>query len=409
MADNKAKVMQAMRELPSLPLVVQKLLTIMNDPRSSLEDVTRVVSSDQALAGKMLKQVNSPFYGMSGEVATISRAVLVMGYGGLRSLTTGFGMAAALGKLGGGRALADFWRHSLAAAAAGQAFAELRRDVAPDPEESFVAGLLHDVGHIILASAVPDAYAEAQAAAQGQAEPLLVERSILGMDHTQVGQKLLQFWNLPDALQDAARRHHSVEICSGRSQPLTTMVAIGDTLSRLHGSAFEASFSEDAVQRLLGPWEIDVAVFGSIVEEMDARIRQVGEFLNVAPPTDDAADVAPAEARCPVAILSFDDAHVRWLTTFLRQAGHPLVSARDFVNQAPGAQEVRLVVFDPTGLTHEKIRKLAVFLRQPQLAVCVLDPGCGTTGPDVLARYPRLPYVFAAADVERVLGAPVQA
>ncbi len=407
MAEIKGKVMQAMRELPSLPLVVQKLLTVMNDPRSSLDDVTRVLSSDQALAGKVLKLVNSPFYGMSGEVATISRAVLVMGYSGLRSVATGFGMATALAKLGGGRTLADFWGHSLATAAGGQVFAELRRDTAPDPEEAFVAGLLHDVGHVVLASAVPEAYAEAQAAAAGQPEPLLAERAVLTMDHTQVGQKLLQYWKLPEALQDAARRHHSIEICAGSSQPLTTMVAIGDTLARLHGSAFEPSLSEDDVSRLLRPWQVGVGAISGVLGEMTQRIAQMEGFLklatNDAPPATTTSD-AP---RCPAVVIGFDDARVHWVTAFLGQAGHPLVTARDFINREPGAQDVKLVVLDPSGVTHDKLAKLLAFMRPQPLTVCILDTGDGAAGLEMLARYPRLPYAFSRTDIDRLLAAPV--
>jgi putative nucleotidyltransferase with HDIG domain len=408
-ADIKGKVMQAMRELPSLPLVVQKLLTVMNDPRSSLEDVTRVLSSDQALTGKVLKLVNSPFYGMSGEVATVSRAVLVMGYSGLRSVATGFCMATALAKLGGGRGLADFWNHSLATAAGGQVFAELRRDTAPDPEEVFVAGLLHDVGHVVLASAVPEAYAEAQAAAVGQAEPLQAERAVLSMDHTQVGQKLLQYWKLPDTLQDSARRHHSIEICGGGSQPLTTMVAIGDTLACLHGGAFEPTFGEEDINRLLRPWQVEVSAFSGMLDEMTVRISQMNEFLKLAG-TDAGPGTTPADApRCPAVVVSFDEAHLRWVTTFLRRAGHPLQAFRDFVNGAPEAQEVKLVVLDPTGLTHEKLAKLLALLRRQPLTVCILDLGDGTAGLDLLAKYPRLPYAFSRTDIDKLIDVLVTA
>lgn len=407
MADIKGKVMQAMRELPSLPLVVHKLLTVMNDPRSSLDDVTRVLSSDQALAGKVLKLVNSPFYGMSGEVSTISRAVLVMGYSGLRSVATGFGMATALAKLGGGRSLAEFWNHSLATAAGGQIFAESRRDTAPDPEEAFVAGLLHDVGHVVLASAVPDAYAEAQAAALGVAEPLLAERAVMGMDHTQVGQKLLQYWKLPEALQDTARRHHSVEICGGNSQPLTTIVAIGDTLARLHGSAFEPSLNEEEVSRLLRPWQFGVGAIGGVLDEMTRRVAQMGDFLKIA--TTDAGPAAPVstEPRCPAVVIGLDDARVHWVSAFLGHAGHPLLSSRDFINREPGAQDVKLVVLDPGSLSHEKLAKLLAFLRPQPLRVCILNTGDGSAGLEILAKYPRLPYAFSHTDIDRLLEAPV--
>ena len=409
MAEVKAKLMTAMRELPSPPLVVKKLLAVMNDPSGTLDDVTRVLSSDQVLTGKVLKLVNSPYYGMSGQIATISRAVLVMGYSGLRSVVTGFGVATALAKLGGGRTLADFWAHSLATAAGAQALAELRRDTAPDPEEAFVAGLLHDVGHVVLASAVPEAYAEAQAAAVGQAEPLLAERAVLSTDHAQVGQKLLQYWKLPEQLQHATRRHHSLEICSGGSQPLTSLVAVGDLLARLYGRAFEPSLGRQEIDRLLAPWQIDNATLCRILDAMAARIEHMGEFLDLAGMAESPATSPANTPRCPAVVIGFEEAQVSWATTFLRQAGHPLLTSRDFINRAPGAQDVKLAVLDPTGLTREKLAKLLAFLRAQPLMACILDVGGAAAGLEIPAQYPRLPYAFSRLDIDQLLEVRVTA
>ena len=96
MSDTQDLVMKAMRDLPQLPVAVQKLLAVMRDENSSADDVTQVLSSDQALAGKILKLVNSSFYGMSGEVSTITRAVVVLGFSGVRNVAMGFGMVSVL-------------------------------------------------------------------------------------------------------------------------------------------------------------------------------------------------------------------------------------------------------------------------------------------------------------------------
>ena len=84
-------------------------------------------------------------------------------------------------------------------------------------------------------------------------------------------------------------------------------------------------------------------------------------------------------------MIGFDDTRVHWVTAFLGHAGHPLLTSRDFINREAGAHDVRLVVIDPNGLTHEKLAKLLAFLRPQPLTVCILDIGDGVGRP----RYPR--------------------
>ena len=136
-----------------MPLVVRKLLSVMDDDRSSADDISAVLASDQALAAKVLKLVNSSFYGMSGQVSTISRAVVILGVSAVRNLALGLSIAGIMGKGRQSSLWSRFWDHSLAAATAAEHLA--RETGYPDPEEAFVAGLLHDVGHLVFMLAAP--------------------------------------------------------------------------------------------------------------------------------------------------------------------------------------------------------------------------------------------------------------
>ncbi len=404
MSNIKAKVMTAMRTLPPLPIVVSKLLSVMNDEDSSADDVTRVLSSDQALAGKVLKLVNSPFYGLTGEISTITRAVVVLGFSGVRNVAMGFGMVSALKKLGGGRAMSDFWDHALATGAGAQALAEMTDCLRHDPEEAFIAGLMHDIGHLILASAAPGAYTQACEASGDADDPLLAEKVALGMSHAQVGQKLMEFWQLPAALQDAARYHHSLRITASREQPLTTLVALGDVLACIHGGAFERPASENAVSRLLRLWCLEPDQLRGALNRMHAKIDEMRIFLQIA---DEDGTIGQARSAnddaFPVVLVSTDPETQRWVGGLLEHFGHTQYPARDFFGREQSARHVKLVVLDPSGVTREQLARLLAFLRQQPIVTAALRTAdVPTWPPELLADLPELPYVFSRADIQRL-------
>ena len=139
--DPREIVLGRVRELPPLPLVVQELLAVMRRPESSAEDITRVLSADQALAGKILRLVNSSFYGMPGHVGTISQAVVILGHAALRNLAMSLAVVDSIGRDLPAERRQVFWQHALATAAGAEVVA--RHAGLPEPEEAFVAGLLH--------------------------------------------------------------------------------------------------------------------------------------------------------------------------------------------------------------------------------------------------------------------------
>ncbi|PIE76795.1 HD family phosphohydrolase, partial [bacterium DOLJORAL78_65_58] len=141
-------MLKTIKDLPPLPLVVQKLLQVMDDPNSSADDISQVLSADNAMAAKVLKLVNSSFYGLSGQVASVPRAIVILGLSSIRNLALGLGVTKLMARAGNGELQQRFWAHSIATAAACETVARATQRIIP--EEAFVAGLLHDIGHLIL-------------------------------------------------------------------------------------------------------------------------------------------------------------------------------------------------------------------------------------------------------------------
>jgi HD-like signal output (HDOD) protein len=407
-ADIKEKVMQAMRNLPPLPMAVQKLLAVMNDENSSADDVTRVLSSDQALAGKVLKLVNSSYYGMSGEVSTITRAVVVLGFSGVRNVAMGFGMVAAMKKLGSAD-MTSFWEHALAAGAGAQAMAE-EMQKRYDPEEAFIAGLMHDIGHVVLAGAAPDAWREAQRGALAGGDVIALEKNAMSMSHASVGQRLMRYWQLPEALQEAARWHHDIKTTAGREQPLTTLVAMGDVLACIHAGGFERPLAEKDLGRLLRLHCLEMAQVRSALGRMDRKIEEMQVFLKIA---DEGGGLSPAPAPVEtdqaVVILSADQERVGWLGGLLQHFGCTLYPLRDYFKQEPGSEKVALVILDPNSVTSAQLAKMQPFLAGQQAVTCVLHDGEPSPLAVKLAdSYPVLPYVFTRQDLASMLSSRVE-
>lgn len=404
MPATKDLVMQAMHDLPQLPVAVQKLLEVMRDESSSAGDVTQVLSSDQALAGKILKLVNSSYYGMSGEVSTITRAVVVLGFSGVRNVAMGFGMVSALNKLGGEN-VATFWDHALAAAAGAQVMAPMLGS-GHDPDEAFVAGLMHDIGHMVLVSAVPDVWHAAQDEVRAGGDPIAIEKDHLGMSHASVGQRLMKYWKLPTALQEAVRWHHHLETAARREQPLTSLVALGDLLACIHGGAFERPLSEIDLGRLLRLHCLEVSQIRQALGAMDSRIEEMKVFLKIADESSDLIDKAGHESRDlgGAVVLGSDQDRIAWVGGILEQLGCSLFPLRGYFERDPGHEQVKLVVIDPNSMTTRQLTKILPFLDQQDAVTCVLrDSDSGPLLEKLALRYPTLPYVFSRRDVVAVI------
>ena len=203
-------LVRQVRDLPALPAAVVRVMQLTDDPKAGMADVARALASDQALAARVLKLANSAFYGASRRIATVSEAVVTLGMRTTRNLVMATSCQEMLERDVAGYALprGALWRHSLACASAAQALAERARYRAT--EEAFVAGLLHDIGKVVLSTYRKEEFARVLLRAlAGDRTFAEAEREVLGFDHAEAGARLLERWNLPSSLVLAVRYHHA--------------------------------------------------------------------------------------------------------------------------------------------------------------------------------------------------------
>jgi putative nucleotidyltransferase with HDIG domain len=199
------------QDLPSLPAVVMELLSSIEQEDIDISVLAKKVSYDQALTAKTLRLANSSTYGLQVKVTTIQQAITFLGFQTTRNLITA---AAITGCFPSGRCEGfhdkAFWRHSIATAACARALARRMRF---NQDIAFTAGLLHDIGRLVLVTGHPDAYAQVVAwHAQHGGDWQDAEQAVLGIDHVDAGVALADHWNFSSTMRQAIAYHHAPDI-----------------------------------------------------------------------------------------------------------------------------------------------------------------------------------------------------
>lgn len=203
------ELVESVKTVYSLPDSYERVSKKVDDAKSSVADIAKTISMDQGLSVRLLKLANSAFYGFPSRIETISSAVMIIGARELRDLALATAVVALFKDVP--EKLCDmksFWRHSLACGLTARLLAARRRE--SNPERYFVAGLLHDVGRLVIFQRMPDVAAKVMERAKAENQLVVaMERAELGFDHAKVGSHLLEFWRLPASLRDAVGNHHS--------------------------------------------------------------------------------------------------------------------------------------------------------------------------------------------------------
>lgn len=202
------EVIKRIHDLPSLSAVVVELLTSMEDEDVDVHVLGAKIAHDQALTAKTLRLANSSFYGMPSKVTSIHQAISVLGFHSIRTLVTACAVSGSFPP--GSNALFDFkafWRHSVATAVCAKLLA-VRLKLNPDT--AFTAGLLHDIGTLVLATRFPAEYGQMLAhRRQHDCYIIEAEQAVFGLDHAATGSALAAHWKFPETMQRAVAEHHS--------------------------------------------------------------------------------------------------------------------------------------------------------------------------------------------------------
>lgn len=194
--------------LVSLPEVCIRVNEMLEDPHITAGEIGRVISQDTGLTARLLKIVNSAFYGFPSRIETVSRAVTVIGLRELRGLVLAASAVEAFSKIPNDVLnMVRFWRHSVYCGVVAQLLAEKCHVL--HSERLFVAGLLHDIGKLILCHRMPEEMRNVADRARQERRPdYEIEKEVFGFDHSDVGGELLKVWQMPKTLAEVVRYHH---------------------------------------------------------------------------------------------------------------------------------------------------------------------------------------------------------
>lgn len=216
-------------QIPTLPVVVNNILQVTADDRSSAGDLASFVEKDQAISNKVLRMANSAYYGLIREVETISRAITIIGFNEVVNLTVGMGVFSTLSRQAenNGMDVRGLWLHSIACGTACRIIG--KRTGCEDPAQLFLNGLLHDTGKVLMAAYLPEEYDKVLEIAVTTGETLnLVEKERLGLDHASIGGLLMDRWRFPSSLVFPCRHHHEASECPSAFQKQAAVVAAAD-------------------------------------------------------------------------------------------------------------------------------------------------------------------------------------
>jgi HD-like signal output (HDOD) protein len=270
--DLKKAVQQYIRDMPSFSATVTKVLAVCNNPQVSPAELNRVISLDPVLVARVLRLVNSAYYGLAHPVTSLARAIIMLGINTVKNMALSTAILVNLGlKSSSGLNMDGFWLHSLCTGTAAKLIAKKRNVAENRLEEYFTAGLLHDIGKIPVNTVIADKFIETLSFADRERISLYqAENRVLGFDHCAIGKVIVEAWHLEGVVGDVVSFHHCLDY-EGPHKDVLYTVALANRFS----SVREIGFSGDRYPEALVPGILQyLAVGEDIFEELGSIVTK---------------------------------------------------------------------------------------------------------------------------------------
>lgn len=220
------KLIGRIEQLHSAPQIAQKILHLTRHPDFDLGAVTACLENDPAMTARILRVVNSSRYGLQQKVTSVRHAAAFIGQRSLRLITLTFGLVDGLTRGVAANLYHEYWKRALTMATAASRFASVKNGVSP--EDAYTGGMLADMGVLVFAQIFGEKYASLYESAEHGPALIDLEREMIGCDHTSLGSRLLNHWELPEPLPTAVLYHHERR---EEASPLETSIYVGDVVS----------------------------------------------------------------------------------------------------------------------------------------------------------------------------------
>lgn len=261
-------------EIATLPEVTVKIIQIVENPKSTARDLHEVIRNDPALSSRLLKVVNSAFYGLPGQIASIDRAIVLLGLSAVKNISIAASMTHlfnASGNIEGFSGL-EIWRHSIAVGVASRLLTSAQGR--PAVEESFLAGLIHDLGLLVERQVFGKKMAEViRRNADEGVNFCELEREIIGADHQAFGLGLGHKWRFPMNLCTAIGYHHRPMDLAPVHRELATLIHVADTIACRSGIGFTATADKDDYDaEMLSALRLDQAAIDEVAAKLPEQV-----------------------------------------------------------------------------------------------------------------------------------------
>jgi HD-like signal output (HDOD) protein len=283
-AEPQSKVLDVVRKvsaLATLPEVTAKIIQTVEDPRSTAAKLHQIVTHDPALVTRILKVVNSAFYGLPGQIGSVERAIVLLGLNAVKNIAVAasIGQLFKSGKLCPGFSARDLWTHCIAVGVAARDLA--KQMMSPIAEEAFLAGMIHDVGILVALQSFPEQVAEVCGEAKlGEKSFCDLEREIIGMDHQQLGATLAEQWKFPRSCQLVAGYHHRPQTLLEQNRMLVNVVYVADTICCHSNRGFTLTAHKQELDPAdLAKYQIDPAFVESTASRLDELMSVASTVL----------------------------------------------------------------------------------------------------------------------------------
>ncbi len=279
------ELLEKLSDIPTLPIVASKVNELINNPNSSSADIAGVLKKDQVLTAKVLKLINSPYYGIPSEVTDVQRALAYLGFNTLAQLVLGLSVFSLFpAEQNEDFPLIDFWRHALATAVCSEVIAKKIKYA--KPEECFTCGLLHDIGKVVMYQIAKPMLVEVVREAKEKKCSFVEAESNLDVPgHTFLGEHIAAKWGLPQVIRSAIRYHHldvrEASTILPNIKPSIYIVSLANSIAVSLGIGHSGDYSDGGLKPYmyeslgLKPKDIE-AIKEKTLEEM----KKAGSFLS---------------------------------------------------------------------------------------------------------------------------------
>ncbi|HWE02647.1 MAG TPA: HDOD domain-containing protein [Tepidisphaeraceae bacterium] len=274
-------VVKKVTALATLPEVTARIIHTVEDQRSTAAKLHQIVAHDPALVTRILKVVNSAFYGLPGQIGSVERAIVLLGLNAVKNIAVAasIGQLFRHGKLCEGIAARELWTHCIAVGVTARDLAKQMKS--PLADEAFLAGMIHDVGVLVSLQVFPEQLAEVcEEAKKGETPFCELETKIIGYDHQQLGAALAEQWKFPRSCQLVAGYHHRPQALIEQHRMLVNLVHVADTLCCHSSHGFNLTAHTQTIEPAdLVKYQIDPAFVESAVKRLDELMSAASNVM----------------------------------------------------------------------------------------------------------------------------------